>query len=220
MNRSFVIFVLVCLIMLIATPFKNAEARRCYYRGHYDFSDAPGYGIAYHRIKSADTSWQWFGSGVDSETSVGNDPEDDGFTWSSFIPGETGWVKFTAHSRRRAGVYEQIRVWIDWNQNQIFESSECIKHQAWKVPDTGTTIKTLTDIVYFTVPTNALLGTTWLRARICCQNHVAPTGYRCQGEVEDYQVDVIPEPTSMILLGSLATGLFGVFAIRRKFSKR
>ena len=37
-------------------------------------------------------------------------------------------------------------------------------------------------------------------------------------DIEDSQP--IPEPASMILLGSLATGLFGVFGIRRKFSRR
>jgi len=36
----------------------------------------------------------------------------------------------------------------------------------------------------------------------------------------EIEITEIPEPTSMILLGSLATGLFGVFGIRRKFAGR
>ena len=35
-----------------------------------------------------------------------------------------------------------------------------------------------------------------------------------------FELTTIPEPASMILLGSLATGLFGVFGIRRKFARR
>jgi len=32
-------------------------------------------------------------------------------------------------------------------------------------------------------------------------------------------VEVIPEPASMILLGSLATGLFGFAGLRKRFKK-
>ena len=35
------------------------------------------------------------------------------------------------------------------------------------------------------------------------------------GEIDLY-VDVIPEPATMMLLGSLATGLFGIAAVRKK----
>ena len=31
---------------------------------------------------------------------------------------------------------------------------------------------------------------------------------------------IIPEPTTMLLLASLASGLFGVAGLRRKFSRR
>ncbi len=203
--------IFIGLIILGVLVFACKDAVACY----YDYSDAsPGYGTAYHKIRSSTTSWQWFGNGISSEEYPRVvDTLDDGFTFSEFVPGQTGWIKFTAHSRRKAGVYEQIRVWIDWNQNRVFDPYECVKHQAWKVPYEN---KTLTEIVYFTVPTTALFGQTWLRARICCQNHLQPTGYRSQGEVEDYQVDVVPEPATMLLLGSLATGLFGIAGIRRK----
>ena len=195
------VFVLIC--GLLGMVFLG-DVSACSY---YDYSDAPGYGTAKHKIRSSTTSWQWFGSGVDNEWFPGCDPEDDGFSFSTFVPGESAWVNFTAHSRRRAGVYEQIRVWIDWNQNKTFEASECIKHQAWKVPKRN---KTLNEYVYFTVPTYAILGTTWLRARICCQNHLSPTGYRNQGEVEDHQIDVVPEPATICMLFSFGAGLFAV----------
>ena len=183
---------------------------------YFDYSDAaPGYGTANHKMKTSTTSYQWFGSGVDSETSIGQDPEDNGFTFSQFIPGETGWIHLTAQSSRPVGVYEQIKAWVDWDQNKVFDSNECIKHQAWQVDSS----KILNEFVYFTVPTDALLGPTWLRARITCQTDLDPTGYRSQGEVEDYQVDVVPEPGSMILLGSLATGLFSMAGIKKKGRK-
>jgi len=182
----------------------------------YDYSDAPTsiYGIAKHKVSS--DPYQWFGNSVDTEFGTGHDPEDatDGgiSILTPLIPGEGATGRFTAHSRRSAK--EQIRIWIDWHHDGFQNNIDQIYHNSIYLKP----VKTVT--FNFMVPTSALLGPTWLRARICCQNHVDPTGYRSQGEVEDHQVDVVPEPASMILLGSLATGLFGVFGIRRKFSRR
>jgi hypothetical protein len=206
--------IVVCISLFLAAAFM-ADAEACSY---YDSSDAPGYGTAWHKIRSSSTSWQWFGSGVDSEWSRGHDPEDDGFSFSCFRPGECASLTYTAHSRRPAGRTEYIGVWVDWNQDNYFSNSERLINATWQV----NAAKTITETVNFIVPTNALLGTTWLRARIACSSISNAYCYKNQGEVEDHQIescDEVPEPGTIALISSLAIGLFGTAGIKKKGRK-
>lgn len=83
-----------------------------------------------------------------------------------------------------------------------------------------------------TIPIDALIGDTWLRARIVCENaiterHGSPTssimlatGYYNQGETEDYKIGIIakvvnvPEPSTLLVF---AIGLLGITVTRKKF---
>lgn len=80
-------------------------------------------------------------------------------------------------------------VWIDFNQNNLFEASERVLTQA---PTTDASITG-----NFTIPVNATLGTT--RMRVILRNNVAPGPDGCssftRGEVEDYNVNIIPPIT-------------------------
>ena len=77
---------------------------------------------------------------------------------------------------------EYWRVWIDWNQNGTFETTELV---ASKTSSVATTLSST-----FTVPTTALIGAT--RMRVTMKYNAAPTA--CEtfsyGEVEDYTVNV------------------------------
>ena len=205
------------LVVFSALLVLTQDAMACY----YDYSDAPGYNVAYHQMRSYNTSYQWFGTQISKEGSPRPvDTFDDGFTFSEFKIGEMANLSFAAHSVRRSyycnPTYEYIKIWIDWNQDKDFlDPGEQIYNFAWQLP-TWSGIKTLNKVVSFLVPTDALYGSTWMRARIMCQSGIGAYGYTNQGEVEDYGVDVVPEPAAMILLGSLATGLFGTAAIRRR----
>ncbi|MFT7431319.1 MAG: hypothetical protein ACI971_001780 [Colwellia sp.] len=79
------------------------------------------------------------------------------------------------------------------------------------------------------IPLNAMLGDTWLRARIVCENALdnagdgvsfLATGYYDQGEVEDYQITIaakvvtdVPEPSTLLVF---ALGFISIAAGRRK----
>ena len=191
------------------------EASAC---SSYDFSDAPGYSYAVHKIESSTSSWQWFGSGVDREWGTGHDAEDNGFTFSNFVVGQTATLSYEAHSKRPVGKTEYIGVWVDWDQNNYFSSTERLINRTWKV----NSAKALFDTVSFVVPNEALLGTTWLRARIACTSIGSAYGYKTQGEVEDHKIECgeeVPEPGTIALVCSLAVGLFGTAGIRKKGKK-
>jgi C1A family cysteine protease len=74
-------------------------------------------------------------------------------------------------------------IWVDWNQNGTFESTELIC--------SGSSSSSATLYKTFTVPTTALLGTT--RMRVTMKYNSPPTA--CEtfsyGEVEDYTINVI-----------------------------
>jgi len=82
-----------------------------------------------------------------------------------------------------------------------------------------------------TIPMDAIVGQTWLRARIVCENsltnyakgntmNLLATGYHDQGETEDYQLTInaraatpVPEPTTLLVFG---TALIGLVLSRKK----
>ncbi len=76
---------------------------------------------------------------------------------------------------------DQCRIWIDWNQDEIF----------------GTGDEEITPVNHFqyyygmiTVPTDADLGSTRLRIRINYTGEMSPCGGAQYGEVEDYTINV------------------------------
>jgi len=86
-----------------------------------------------------------------------------------------------------------------------------------------------------TIPLDAAVGDTWLRARVVCENSLSnssynlnynmlPNGYQDQGETEDYQLTIaakaakpavdVPEPSTMFLF---MIGAIAAFSKRRNF---
>lgn len=132
--------------------------------------------------------------------------------------------------------FDQLKAWTDWNGNGIFENTETIIDEKWyknhneedilsansgnSNSDLGTDNNSDTWRKYYseiTVPIDAVLGDTWMRARITCENSLnhdnnyslEATGYYHQGEVEDYKVAInqVPEPTTLLVFGSALIGL-------------
>jgi len=84
------------------------------------------------------------------------------------------------------GSGNNISVWIDYNQNGVFESSEKLGNvNIAPTPATGT--------ISFTVPPNALMGITRMRVReVYFYSDFDPCSNQYYGETEDYNVNILP----------------------------
>jgi len=82
-----------------------------------------------------------------------------------------------------------VKVWVDWNQNGIFEDSEL-------ATESGSTITAgSSHTATFTVPPTALVGTTRMRVRaVESTTTFGPCTSHSWGETEDYTFNVIPMP--------------------------
>lgn len=218
-------FILIFLAGFIFFSLYAGRAYACYY---LDWSDAPsGYPSASNEGRNSNASWQWLGLTWNADSGAmhnDEDTSDDGIWWStdnsswghpSVVPGQDIWLKFQAKEARWNFWQDYIRIWIDWNRDDDWsDNGESVWSYAWLDGSLGAA--TITKTKKITVPSYASMGTTWLRARISC-SWMGPTGYNNQGEVEDWRMDVIPEPMSFILLGS---GLLGLAGFRLKKFRR
>lgn len=83
---------------------------------------------------------------------------------------------------------ESWRVWIDFNQNKVFENNEIVFEGSQKAPANGTLEVTLNGTL--NIPANALKGSTRLRVALKRGNNTFPGACETipNGEVEDYTV--------------------------------
>ncbi|HMM11074.1 MAG TPA: GEVED domain-containing protein [Bacteroidales bacterium] len=92
---------------------------------------------------------------------------------------------------------DQCGVWVDWNQNQIFDDAPVVV--------TGTPgVGPYTAII--NPPANALPGPTRMRIRITWTGAVNPCGTTTYGEVEDYTLNVVNWLSYTPSTGTIAPG--------------
>ena len=88
-----------------------------------------------------------------------------------------------------------LHVWIDFDQNGLFDNDEQVLAN---VPVSGDPLTGSFNTVTVFTPSDAVEGSTWMRARISESGNLLPTGVAIGGEVEDYLVQVIgvdlPQP--------------------------
>jgi hypothetical protein len=234
----------ICLFVGLAVLFSGTYSFAGY---SYDYSDAPGYGVARHTTGE----WQKLGSAWNSETSALTpdlDTSDDGVWWSTDGGSNYGHAGVTAGQTVMFRVdmwsagygnhpYDQVKVWLDLDQNGVWDNTaeQIIADQFSKpanmivndnVPNFNPSLYSGVTNSYYssliTIP-DTLIGELWLRARVSCDHvsfdNTTPYGELWQGEVEDWKISVnpVPEPASMILVG---IGLIGIAGYgRKKFKK-
>jgi hypothetical protein len=83
---------------------------------------------------------------------------------------------------------EYWRVWIDYNHDNIFQTTEKAYEGIIAKPANGTTSKTLSSVI--TVPASALTGTAKMRVVMRRGAYPEACGSIAQGEVEDFLVNI------------------------------
>ena len=127
----------------------------------------------------------------DPQASADGDDEDysndeDGVTFGQIVVGSSVAAMNVDFQNATSGL---IDAWLDFNGDGIWQRDEQILSNQ-PITDAGP-VQTLN----FTVPDDAVPGTTYARVRISSDGNLGPTGYASDGEVEDYQVNVLNAPT-------------------------
>ena len=77
-----------------------------------------------------------------------------------------------------------LDAWVDFDRNGFFEADEQVISNVAVVNGEN--------IVNFFAPSNATQGDTWMRVRISESGNLTPTGVSVGGEVEDFEISVLP----------------------------
>ena len=160
-----------------------------------DGSSSTAYGEAYHN----NVSGIQLGASITDEASAvegaddtgSGDGSDDGVTVPDLIAGTTTDVTISAASMIGSGS-GTLHAWIDFDGDGSFESAE----YASVAFANGASA----DLTFSSYGTTMAAGTTYARFRLTSDAAVTsstPTGAALNGEVEDYQVTVLPASTTL-----------------------
>ncbi|MEQ1745939.1 MAG: Calx-beta domain-containing protein [Saprospiraceae bacterium] len=124
-------------------------------------------------------------NGQPNATATGDGADEDGVTLpASLITG------LTANITVNASGTGNLNAWVDFNQNGTWESPG---EQVF----TNTALVAGDNALSFAVPGGATLGTSFARFRLSSATGLTPTGNAADGEVEDYQVDILSNSYSI-----------------------
>jgi len=132
--------------------------------------------------------------GTISNTSIGNPAYSD-FTTQSTTVEQGGIYQLNVKVNTDGNWTVNTKVWIDWNQNYVFEVGE--EYSLGSAINTANGITSLSPL-NITVPIGATLGETRMRIVSVEASDPAPLacGTQLYGEAEDYKLSIIP-PTGL-----------------------
>ncbi|MEM9806647.1 MAG: DUF11 domain-containing protein [Cyanobacteria bacterium P01_D01_bin.56] len=144
-----------------------------------------------------------FGDGIDDSASAADDTNDDGVGLNGrSLQGQRLNVDTVITLDVATTGNGLLNAWIDWDRNGTFDPDEQIAQ------DDNVASGTLN----VTVPSDAVLGTTYGRFRYSSQAGLIPTGRASDGEVEDYQIEIVgqtADQTPNVLLVKRITAING-----------
>jgi len=197
------------LALLLAGVAWPTDADAC-----HDFGDAPFYygtlntdSGANHAIQSGFHLGATIDEDGDGQPSVGADGDDlggiddeDGITFTSPLG-----VGSPAGLDAIVSQVGFLNAWVDFNADGDWDDAG---EQVFSDVAVVAGVNSLT----IAVPGLATLGDTYARFRLDSGGGLTPYGLASDGEVEDYRVSIVPEPSALSLV---ALGLTGWAAFRR-----
>jgi hypothetical protein len=128
---------------------------------------------------------------VNTLTKTSNKTTYSDFTSTALQVSKTGFNSFQLDATYSYFTYEPFwKIWIDYNQNGIFEEPLEIVYQARGTKPTAGLNAVSTVSSTFIVPPTALNGNTRMRVSMSRTESPAPCGNQVYGEVEDYTVQI------------------------------
>jgi hypothetical protein len=162
-----------------------------------DFGDAPvSYGVASSGFLSGltlGTLWDAEGAPPHSADATGDDTigidDEDAINLANFRPLIRGSNNnpVTVTTTNTTGQTAYLQAWIDFNADGDFNDPG--EHVISNLAVTSAPLPTLS----VSVPSSAVAGPTFARLRLSTTPGLGPTGQSVDGEVEDYQISIVPE---------------------------
>ena len=124
--------------------------------------------------------------GMPSANADGDGADDDGIQFNplQLVVGQTG-SGVTVNVQNAVPAGARLDAWIDFNADQDWDDPGEQIFTSEVVNNGDTTLQ-------FDIPVTALPGTTFTRFRLSTAGGLAPEGLASDGEVEDYQIDLLP----------------------------
>ncbi|QDT00720.1 FG-GAP-like repeat-containing protein [Adhaeretor mobilis] len=122
--------------------------------------------------------------GTPSSTADGDGADEDGITVSSMRVGQLGATVDVEVQNAPDGAY--LYGWIDFNGD-----GKWLHAAEWIV--LGAPVTSGSNQLTFDVPNDAAVGTTYARFRLSTDTRLSPVGPANDGEVEDYEVEILPQ---------------------------
>ena len=131
----------------------------------------------------------------DADAKVPNADTDDGVTFTQLFSAFN--TSFTVTVTNTTGSTAYLSYWFDYDSDGIFENTEgtqTVSLIQFAIPSASSTVT----LPAFTtlVPASAASGTTYARFRLSTNRDAVanPTGSASDGEVEDYAINILPNP--------------------------